>query len=49
LFISEICIWGMEAAILYLFRFNQLKLREAMILSLIMNLASLGIGWALPV
>ena len=48
LFISEICIWGMEAAILYLYRSNRLNLREAIFLSLVMNLASFGIGWALP-
>ena len=49
LFIAEICIWGIEAFILYLYRFNRLKLREAMLLSLVMNLASFGIGWLLPV
>jgi hypothetical protein len=49
LFVSEICIWGIEAFILYLYRWNQLKLQEAIVLSVIMNLASLAIGWALPV
>jgi hypothetical protein len=49
LFIAEVYILGMEAAILYLFRYNQLKLREAILLSLVMNLASFGIGWLLPI
>ena len=49
LLIAEICIWGMEAFILYIYRYNQLRLREAMLLSLVMNLASFGIGWLLPV
>jgi hypothetical protein len=49
LFIAEIFIWGLEAAILYLYRYNRLKLAEAILLSLAMNLASFGIGWFLPV
>ena len=49
LFISEICIWGMEAFILHFYRFNQLRPWEAILLSLVMNLASLGTGWVLPV
>jgi len=49
LFIAEICIWGIEAFILYLYRYNRLTLREAMLLSLAMNLASFSIGWFLPV
>ena len=49
LFIAEICIWGIETFILYLYRYNRLTLREAMLLSLAMNLASFSIGWFLPV
>jgi hypothetical protein len=49
LFIAEICIWGIEAFILYLYRSNQLTRREAMLLSLVMNFASFSIGWLLPV
>lgn len=49
LFISEICLWGIEAFILYLYKFNQLTVREAMLLSLAMNMASFSIGWLLPV
>jgi biotin transporter BioY len=47
--ITEICIVGMEAIILFLYRYNQLKLREAILLSLAMNLTSFGIGWISPV
>jgi hypothetical protein len=47
--ILEFCIWGFEAAVLYLYRYNRLNLREALLLSLIMNLTSFGIGWFLPV
>jgi hypothetical protein len=49
LFIAEIFIWGLEAAILYLYRNNRLKMGEAILLSLVTNLASFGIGWFLPV
>ena len=49
LIIAEFCIWGIEAMILYLYRPNQLTLREAILLSLVMNLASFSIGWFLPV
>jgi hypothetical protein len=47
--LAEILIWAMEGYLLYGLRFNQLKLREAFFLSLIMNLSSFGIGWFLPV
>jgi len=49
LFAAEICIWGIEALILYLYRYNRLTLWEAMLLSLVINLASFSIGWLLPV
>jgi hypothetical protein len=49
LFIAEICIWGMESLVLHLYRFNQLKFQEAMILSLMMNLTSFTIGCFLPI
>ena len=49
LFIVEICIWGIKGAILYLYRYNRLNPGEALFLSLVMNLASFGIGWFLPV
>ena len=49
LLITEILIWVLEGFLLYGLRFNQLKLREASFLSLMMNLSSFGIGWFLPV
>jgi hypothetical protein len=49
LFIAEFYIWGIEAVILYFYRPNRLSLREATLLSLVMNLASFSIGWFLPI
>lgn len=49
LFLAEIAIWGLEAFILYLYPYNRLGLRQALLLSLVMNLASFGVGWFLPV
>ena len=47
--VAEIFIWVIESFMLYGLRFNQLKIREALFLSLMMNLSSFGIGWFLPV
>lgn len=49
LVVAEIFIWVMEGYLLHALRFNQLKVREAFFLSLIMNLSSFGVGWFLPV
>ncbi len=49
LLIAEILIWVIESFMLYSLRFNQLKIREAFVLSLMMNLSSFGVGWFLPV
>ncbi len=49
LLVSEICIWWIEGLILCLYPHNKLKLDEALVLSLAMNLASFTIGWFLPV
>ena len=49
LLVAEVLIWAMEGYLLYGLRFNQLKIREALFLSLMMNLSSFGIGWFLPV
>jgi hypothetical protein len=49
LLVAEICILGIEGIILYLYRYNQLKPGEALVLSLAMNLASFTLGWFLPV
>jgi hypothetical protein len=47
--VAEIFIWVIESFVLYGLRFNQLKVREAFVLSLMMNLSSFGVGWFLPV
>jgi hypothetical protein len=49
LFISEFFVWLIESAILRYFPGNQLKWREAILLSFVMNLASFSFGWFLPV
>ena len=49
LLVAEIFIWVIESFLLAGIRFNQLKVGEALFLSLIMNFASFGIGWFLPV
>ena len=49
LFIAEFWIWIVESAILFLYPHNHLRLREALGLSLAMNLASFAAGWFLPV
>ncbi|MBC7876370.1 MAG: hypothetical protein H7Y59_04290 [Anaerolineales bacterium] len=49
LFIAEILIWLIESLIFYRFRFNQLSMKESILLSLIINLSSFGIGWFLPI
>jgi hypothetical protein len=49
LFVAEQMIVVIEALLLYLIRFNQLRWQEALILSLVMNLASFAAGWFLPV
>lgn len=48
LFTAEIIIWLMESAILRLVPSNQLAWCDALGLSLLMNLASFGLGWFLP-
>lgn len=49
LLIAEIIIWMIESISLYGFRFNQLSAREALLLSLVMNLSSFALGWLLPI
>jgi hypothetical protein len=49
LFIAEFWIWIIESAILFLYPRTRLRLREALGLSLAMNLASFAAGWFLPV
>lgn len=49
LFATEFAILGIEAVLLYLIPCNKLRWKEALILSLAMNLASFLAGWILPV
>ena len=49
LFITEIFIWLIESLILSIWPGSRLTWREAWLLSLVMNLASFGPGWFLPV
>ena len=49
LMVAEVLIWGIESVLLYGVASNRLQLREAVLLSLSMNLISFVIGWFLPV
>lgn len=49
LFLSEILIWIAESFLLYSIPANHLDFKEAILLSLGMNLTSLTLGWFLPV
>ena len=49
LFLAEIFIWFVESVTLYSIPANRLGLQEAIYLSLLMNLASLSVGWILPI
>ena len=49
LLIAEIFIWLIESFLLYRFSANQLRLQEATLISLLMNLASFALGWFLPI
>ena len=48
LWIVEVLIWLIEGLLLSLPAKNQLNLKDALYLSLIMNLVSVGVGWFLP-
>jgi hypothetical protein len=49
LFLSEILIWLAETLLLYFIPANHLNIKEAIFLSLWMNLTSFTLGWFLPV
>jgi hypothetical protein len=49
LFLAELVIWISEGVILSSIRANKLRLTDALLLSLGMNLVSFGVGWSLPV
>ena len=46
--VAEILVWMIESLFLYAIPSNRLTLAEAALLSLLMNLASLAVGWFLP-
>ena len=47
LLVAELLIAGIEACILFIYKRNDLRLKEAVLLSFLMNAASFGIGWFL--
>ena len=47
--VAEVLIWGLESILLYVVRATELRLQDAMVLSLSMNLISFALGWFLPV
>jgi hypothetical protein len=49
LFTAEVFIWLIESLIFYRWPGSCLTWKEAVLLSLGMNLASFGLGWSLPV
>jgi hypothetical protein len=49
LLIAEILIWIIESGLLYSIPANQLSFREAILLSLGMNVFSFVLGWFLPI
>jgi hypothetical protein len=49
LLVAEVLIWGIESILLYAIPANQLQFKEAILLSLGMNLFSFMFGWFLPV
>ncbi|MDQ2692053.1 MAG: hypothetical protein M3Y68_08495 [Chloroflexota bacterium] len=49
LILAEILIWILEGLLLHVVAFDQLPITEAMLLSFLMNTASIALGWFLPV
>jgi len=49
LLLAEILIWMIESILLYSVPANRLRFSDAIFLSLGMNLASVALGWFLPV
>jgi hypothetical protein len=48
LIVAELVIWGIESIFLYSIPANHLCSKEAIFLSLGMNVSSFGLGWFLP-
>ena len=49
LLVAELLIWILESLLLYFLPWNQLRFKEAILLSLGMNVSSFVLGWFLPV
>ncbi|HSL29555.1 MAG TPA: hypothetical protein VK900_10180 [Anaerolineales bacterium] len=49
LILAEVLIWILEGLLFYSVPMNQLHIAQAMVVSLLMNTASLALGWFLPV
>ena len=47
--IAEVLIWVVESILLYIVPANELRWKDATLLSLSMNLSSFALGWFLPV
>ena len=47
--IAELCIWLVEAGVLYLAQRKTLSFKEALVLSLLLNVVSFGLGLLLPI
>lgn len=47
--LTETVIWGIESFLLYIIPANHLNLKDACLLSFVMNGISLALGWFLPV
>jgi hypothetical protein len=49
LFVAEILIWLLESLLLSYLPANKLRFADAILLALLMNLASFALGWFMPV
>jgi hypothetical protein len=49
LLIAEILIWLIEGLLFYVSGLNRLNAKESLLLSLLMNLSSFGLGLVLPI
>jgi hypothetical protein len=47
--VAEVLIWGLESILLYVVPANELRWKDAILLSMSMNLASFALGWFLTV
>ena len=49
LIVAEVFIWGIESILLYSILASHLSSKEAILLSLGMNVSSFALGWFLPI